>query len=316
MNAPLHTSVTPANAPLVATPPTHYDPRVRARQILLNPECFRYRALVPGGAVPPDAPDAGRGQLYDAPDRASERALVNGNLGALPVERMQQLYESIRWDKRSSKFAIALDRYLIRRDEQHEKLQGLNADALVELVSQGYLPAEISDMLGVSYAVIHAYMKHACEGSDRVEEALELCADMQAYRGLQDIEEANENSKAGVQKGVELAKQRMAIAKAMNPKRYGEKPNTLLAGGPAGEVGAGGAWLVLDVTSNLSPGASGAGPHAGGAGDPRPPKDVTPRTSEVVPTDAVHSDALPNASASDIVEASFLESLGQPIETG
>lgn len=227
------------------------DPRDLARAHLMHPANFRYAHLVQP-----------RRRGYRSAEDAVARAIEQGNLAEIPEERMMQLYEQLRWEPRSSKLAIAMDTYLMRRDRQHEVMRGLNVHALLELISQGFLPGELSEAYGVSYSVIHGYLESACEGTDAVERALQLCADMQAYKGLQDISEASEHSKAGVQKGVELAKQRMVIARALNPKRYSEKPLPVPVGGGGGS--SGGAWLVLDVTSNL-----------GGYANPPPVSDPT-----------------------------------------
>lgn len=257
--------------------------RELARMRLMDPECFRLRHMV--------TPER---STYEPVDASVTRALETGNLADLPHARMMQLYERLRFSEGGSELAKTIDTFLIRRDEQQQKLEGLNVNALLELISQGHLPAELSEKLGVSHQVIHAYLLRAAHDDADVEHALQLCADMQAYRGLDDIAGASEQSKAGVQKAVELAKHRMTIARALNPKRYGEKlpPIPVGAIGGGGATG-GGAWLILDVTSNLPEGGaqramprdpsvvseqSGAGQgappdpvHAPASADPAPP---------------------------------------------
>lgn len=252
--------------------------RELARARLMDPDCFRLRHLV--------EPDP---ESYRGVDAEVTQALEKGNLGKLPHARMMQLYERLRFSEGGTQLAKSIDTFLIRRDEQHQKLEGLNVDALLELISQGHLPAELSDLMGVSHQVIHQYLLRAAHDDADVEVALQLCADMQAYRGLDDIQGASEQSKAGVQKAVELAKHRMTIARALNPKRYGEKLPPIPVGAlGAGGAAAGGAWLVLDVTSNLPDGHT----------QPALPKDPTVVSEqsgagqgELVPASAPTDDA-------------------------
>lgn len=211
------------------------------RSFLLGADNYSFRYIL----------DIDETDIFVTTDKLVKKALKRGNLSALPTKRIEKLFEKIRFaeSKEGQAFAIAVDKFMIDRQSQMDTLDGLNGEMVLDLIAQGFMPVEVADHLGISYRMLHHYLaQSSANGAMDVEEALLLCADQQAYRGIKALEAADPNSKMGVAKATETAKMRMNLAKALNPRRFTDRPDATLNQPIDPNKGA---WLVLDVTTNL-----------------------------------------------------------------
>lgn len=211
------------------------------QSFLLDADNFSFRYIL----------DLDETDIFVTTDKLVKKALRRGNLSSLPTKRIEKLFEKIRFaeSKEGQAFAIAVDKFMIDRQSQMDTLDGLNGEMVLDLIAQGFMPVEVADHLGISYRMLHHYLaQSSANGAMDVEEALLLCADQQAYRGIKALEAADPNSKMGVAKATETAKMRMNLAKALNPRRFTDRPDAALNQPIDPNKGA---WLVLDVTTNL-----------------------------------------------------------------
>lgn len=115
-----------------------------------------------------------------------------------------------------------ITQYTLQRDNQMAKLSALGKEAILSLVAQGALPAEIATAIGVSYDMFSEFVNITCT-PEETKRAEELGADSLIAGGIRDLEVAIDKDDIGKAKA--LLEIKMKLAKTMN-KRYVEPKST------------------------------------------------------------------------------------------
>ena len=122
-----------------------------------------------------------------------------------------------------SRVGHLLSKYVLQRDAQMAKLSGLGSEAILSLIAQGALPAEIANAIGVSYDTFTEFTRITCSEAE-IREAEKLGADSLVVQGLSDLETAID--KDDVAKARALMDIKLKIAKSMNSRYIEQRPST------------------------------------------------------------------------------------------
>lgn len=116
-----------------------------------------------------------------------------------------------------------LSQYVLSRDTQMATLSGLGAQAILSLIAQGALPAEIAKAIKVSYDTFTEFVRLTCT-EQQIKDAEKLGADNLVVDALHDLESAKD--KDDVMQARAVMDIKMKIAKTMNTKYVEQKPST------------------------------------------------------------------------------------------
>ena len=168
-------------------------------------------------------PDTKRSVKHFRP--STELANVAAETGvATTVDTIVQLRDQLeqRFGE-PSQVSSLLTRYAEDRDAQMRILMGLGPELLLNLVSDGVMPAQIAEELGISYDTLHEYIRITAD-PQAIKAAQSNAADSLVAQSLRDINEAGD--KEDLARAKALADLRWKIAKTLTTKYTEQKPQT------------------------------------------------------------------------------------------
>lgn len=139
------------------------------------------------------------------------------DVDGLREELMQQFH--------SRDSGVMIRDFIANRNHQAVRLAKIGPDIVLELIAAGMPQSRLCKQLNVSPAVLDKFLEKTCT-YEQLRRAEELLADALIEEGREGLENADEQSKAGVSKATEIAKNNLMIAKALSNKYVDKKVDT------------------------------------------------------------------------------------------